>query len=224
KVKKLVGLMNDGNEQMEKHLYADAINSYEQALAVDESHDILCEAAVRNRKSTKEQRLQLCEDSLKHNPDKAEAFYWRGQAHEMNGNLEHAERDYQDALNRDRNNREFMNKLHHIQTEQKKAKRKDYYKILDIKKAFRKCGLEHHPDKVKDLSEEQQKEHELIFKDCVEAQEILTNAELRQKYDRGEDVLEQMQGGNRGSPQGFPFSFFTQGFTQGQRTYNFRFH
>eukprot|EP00490_Sorites_sp_Unknown_P011709 CAMPEP_0114658994 /NCGR_PEP_ID=MMETSP0191-20121206/16855_1 /TAXON_ID=126664 /ORGANISM="Sorites sp." /LENGTH=72 /DNA_ID=CAMNT_0001882675 /DNA_START=1332 /DNA_END=1550 /DNA_ORIENTATION=+ len=72
-----------------------------------------------------------------------------------------------------------------------------------------------------------------MFKECVEAHDILTNPDLKARYDRGEDVLEQMQGGNRGG-SGFPFNFqggfpfgnggggFQQ--QQGGRTYTFRFN
>lgn len=65
---------------------------------------------------------------------------------------------------------------------------KDYYAILgvdknastdDIKKAFRKLARKYHPD-----LNPNDREAERKFKDINEAQEILTDPEKRQKYDR----------------------------------------
>ena len=68
----------------------------------------------------------------------------------------------------------------------------DYYKILgvkknstesDIKKAYRKLARKHHPD-----LNPNDKEAEKKFKEINEANEVLSNAENRKKYDKyGED-------------------------------------
>jgi DnaJ family protein A protein 2 len=85
----------------------------------------------------------------------------------------------------------------------------DYYKVLginnrdvsesDIKKAYRKLALQHHPDRGGDAEK---------FKEIGEAYEVLSNTELRQKYDRfGKQGLNSNQGfGNDGSGMaGFNF-------------------
>jgi curved DNA-binding protein CbpA len=65
---------------------------------------------------------------------------------------------------------------------------KDYYGILgvntdasaeDIKKAFRRLALQHHPDR----NPENIKEAEVRFKEINEAYEILGNEEMRWRYD-----------------------------------------
>ncbi len=91
-----------------------------------------------------------------------------------------------------------------------------------MKKAFRNCGLQHHPDQVSSLKQAEREYHEALFKECVEAHDLLSDPDVRAKYDRGEDVLEQQQGGNRGGgfPQGFPFGGFQSG---GGRTFKFKF-
>jgi len=49
----------------------------------------------------------------------------------------------------------------------------------DIKRAYRRMALKHHPDKNPDDKESEQK-----FKECAEAYEVLSDAEKRQRYDR----------------------------------------
>ncbi len=86
---------------------------------------------------------------------------------------------------------------------------KDYYKILgveknaseaDIKKAFRKLALEHHPDKNGGKDEK--------FKEINEAYSTLSDAKKRQQYDTFGSAGPQGQAGGFG---GFDFSGFGQG-------------
>ena len=85
---------------------------------------------------------------------------------------------------------------------------KDYYKILgvektasqdEIKKAYRKLAVKHHPDKNPDS-----KSAEESFKLANEANEVLGNPEKRKKYDDlGENWQQYEKQGNQGS--GNPF-------------------
>eukprot|EP00121_Abeoforma_whisleri_P001045 Awhi_evm1s929 len=89
---------------------------------------------------------------------------------------------------------------------------KDYYAILgikenatdkEIKKAYRKKALQHHPDKNQDNKEAAEK----LFKDINEAFEVLKDPEKRKIYDLyGEDGLKNGGGahfnGGGGSPGG----------------------
>jgi DnaJ family protein C protein 3 len=50
-------------------------------------------------------------------------------------------------------------------------------------------------------------EAELKFQDISEADEVLSNPELKAKYDRGEPVFENQGGGGGGGQQSFHFSF-----------------
>ena len=118
----------------------------------------------------------------------------------------------------------------------KQSKEQNYYKILNvprtadkkaIKKAYRDLALQWHPDKV---SEDKKEEAEGKFQDISEAYEVLSDEELRGKYDRGEEVFENQGGGGGGGPRrhhGFPEQMFRQHFSQGggggHRRHHFHF-
>jgi len=79
--------------------------------------------------------------------------------------------------------------------------KRDYYEILEvsrqatdaeIKTAYRKMAMQHHPDKNPDNPEAESK-----FKEAAEAYDVLSNAEKRARYDRyGHDGVRGMGGGN----------------------------
>lgn len=85
---------------------------------------------------------------------------------------------------------------------------KDYYKILGvsktatadvIKKAYRKLAVKYHPDK-----NQQDKSAEEKFKEINEANEVLSDAEKRKKYDElGEDWKQYQQSGGKQGFDGF---------------------
>ena len=79
--------------------------------------------------------------------------------------------------------------------------KRDYYEVLgvgreasedEIKKAFRKVARQYHPDLQTDTQKKKQAEEK--FKEANEAYEVLSNQELRKRYDMF---------GHSGGPQGF---------------------
>jgi molecular chaperone DnaJ len=86
--------------------------------------------------------------------------------------------------------------------------KRDYYEILgvareasevDIKKAYRRLAMKHHPDRNQDDADAGQK-----FKEAKEAYEVLTDADKRATSDRfGHDGLKGPQGGAGFSAEGF---------------------
>jgi len=112
-------------------------------------------------------------------------------------------------------NREIHARLSKAQRLLKQSRQKDYYKVLGvsrdadertIKKAFRRAALSAHPDKGGS---------EAKMAVVNEAYEVLSNPELRQRFDNGDDPNEQPMQGNGGGPfpggpGGHPFAQFFQ--------------
>ncbi|KAK6064434.1 DnaJ domain-containing protein [Seiridium cupressi] len=121
--------------------------------------------------------------------------------------------------------------LQKAQVALKRSKTKDYYKVMgvandaderQIKSAYRKLSKQFHPDKAvkQGITKE---EAEKKMGSINEAYEVLSNPELRARFDRGDDPnSHEQQGGNpfHGSPfGGQPFGF-QQG---GGQQFNFKF-
>ncbi|KAF8490106.1 hypothetical protein JB92DRAFT_3147931 [Gautieria morchelliformis] len=112
---------------------------------------------------------------------------YAGAVTDLNAALEHARTEGSAAEERG-----LKEELRAAEVALKRSKTKDYYKILDIpkdstehdiKKAYRKQSLVHHPDKGGD---------EEKFKLASEAYNVLSDPQKRARYDAGEDAEQGM--------------------------------
>lgn len=97
--------------------------------------------------------------------------------------------------------------------------KRDYYEVLgvaknasdeDIKKAYRKMAMKHHPDRNQG---DGAKAAEEKFKEAKEAYEMLSDAQKRQAYDQfGHAGVDPNAGGFRGGPEGFGGGGFAEAF------------
>lgn len=156
---------------------------------------------------------QYCEEALQLNPNSLHGLLHQAQKQIDADEFEEAVRTLETAKENHQAQKiqELLRKAH---TLLKRSKQKDYYKVLgvsrdaderDIKKAYRKLSKIYHPDKAAAQNitpEEAQKKMAAIN----EAYEVLSDPELKQRFDNGDDPNnpEQQQGGNpfHGSPFG----------------------
>lgn len=122
---------------------------------------------------------------------------------------------------------EISSLLQKAHTLMKRSQQKDYYKVLGvsrdaddrtIKRAYRKLTKEHHPDKAtsRGVSKE---DAEKKMAGINEAYEVLSNPELKERFDNGDDPNDPNPHGGGNPFQGSPFGgpgggqhfFFQQG-------------
>ena len=124
------------------------------------------------------------------------AFQRRAKLYQDSNDHDNAVADYDAVMRMDpnQNNKAILTEAKKLQ---KIAKRKDYYKILcvnrnatedEIKRAYRKQAVLHHPDKHANATEAKQHAEEQLFKEVGAAYSVLSDPKKRIRYDRGDDL------------------------------------
>jgi DnaJ family protein C protein 7 len=161
-------------------------------------------ATILNNRALCYQKLNKLTDALK-DANKSIATnerYWK--AYMRRGNIymalnmyEEAKYDYQRVKDNDHSNTDVHKLLEESKKEESKAKKRDYYKLLEldrnageneIRKAYKKLALKWHPDRNSE-SEESQKMAEKMFRDINDAYSVLSDPKKKQMYDNGHDPL-----------------------------------
>jgi DnaJ family protein C protein 3 len=152
-----------------------------------------------------------CTEALELNPSSLHGLLNRAQREIDADDFEAAIRTLE-AAKEEHQHQKIQDLLHKAHTLLKRSKQKDYYKVLgvdrdaddrQIKKAYRKLSKQFHPDKASANGvppEEAQKKMAAVN----EAYEVLSDPELKQRFDNGDDPNSQEQQGNpfQGSPFG----------------------
>ncbi|KAF2717648.1 DnaJ-domain-containing protein [Polychaeton citri CBS 116435] len=182
--------------------------------------------------------ISYCDEALTYNPTSLPALLSKAQRQLEDDEFDPSIATLNTAKEHHGNNQKIAELMQKAQTLLKRSKTKDYYKVLgvsrdaderEIKKAFRKLTVQNHPDKARQHGidpEEAQKKMAAIN----EAHEVLSDPELRARFDRGDDPNDPTggQGGNpfQGSPFGFGQGgqpvFFRQGHGSGGGGYKFQ--
>ncbi|KAH8827032.1 hypothetical protein DL96DRAFT_1228128 [Flagelloscypha sp. PMI_526] len=192
----------------------------------------LCKAYVQINQPRR--AAEWCEQlmSMEGMENDIDGLVGRGEQHILKEEYEEAVRVFESAFEASgRGNRDVHSRLQKAQKLLKQSRQKDYYKVLGvsrdadtrtIKKAFRNAAKTAHPDKGGS---------EAKMASVNEAYEVLSNPELRARFDAGDDPNDPQSGGGHPFPGGpfggggnpFGHQFFQQqgGFPGGG---SFQFH
>ncbi|KAI5479814.1 DnaJ family protein [Pseudohyphozyma bogoriensis] len=222
KVKLLDSLKDAGNDAFKNNRLQEAIDKYTEGLEVDPENDSYRSTLLSNRATAyqklkePEKALADCDACLEINPSYFKALRTRARVHLSSEDFEAAMRDFKQAYELapagSADETSLKRELKDAEVKLKKSKMKDHYKTLgiqsdatddEIKKAYRRQSLIHHPDK--GGSDEK-------FKEIGEAYAILSDPVRRRKFDSGIDESDPMSGmgsdfGDMGGfPGGHPFA------------------
>ncbi|EDW85102.1 uncharacterized protein Dwil_GK14476 [Drosophila willistoni] len=229
KLRKVEKQLVNAEQAREEKQFQDCITAGEAVLKHEpeesmiryEGHKALCACYTGNEEYGK--ALTHCKDALDIMKD-AQVYCDRAEAllgTEMYDDAIHA---YQAALDLDENNSRAKEGILRAKNLQKQSERRDYYKILGVKrtankqeivKAYRKAAQKWHPDNFRD---EEKKVAEKKFIDIAAAKEVLTDPEKRQQFDNGEDPLDPESGRQHFRGE-HPFAHFQHG-----SPFQFKFH
>jgi len=203
-VQKLDRMKSEGNAEYKGGRWQTAIDKYTEALEVDPlnkgtnskllQNRALCRIQLKDYKGA----IEDCERAITLDPSYTKAKKTKANALGQSGKWEDAVREFKELQEQDPSDASLAKEVRKAELELKKSKRKDYYKILgvekdadenQIKKAYRKAAIIHHPDKNPDDEDAAER-----FKDIGEAYETLSDSEKRARYDSGEDLIDPMEG------------------------------
>ncbi|KAK2144538.1 hypothetical protein LSH36_748g01016 [Paralvinella palmiformis] len=231
KVKKLAKQISSVHELINEQKWDDCISKVDQMLKtepelfafVHKANSHKCHCYAKNQKAS--EAFAACNRVLDVDSENVEAMCDRAEAYLTNEQYDEAIQDYKSALDIDNNYRRAKDGLQRAEKLLKQSKKRDYYKILGVKrnarkkdiiKAYRKMAAQWHPDRYKG---DEKAMAEKKFIDIAAAKEVLTDPEKREKFDNGEDPLDPEDQSGGGGP------FWHQGFNPfGQGGFQFKFH
>ncbi|XP_071949401.1 dnaJ homolog subfamily C member 3-like [Antedon mediterranea] len=233
-MKKLNKQLMKAKDYENEESYEDAIGKYEAAKKTEPNNWAyvsradrgICHCLVKSFKTS--EAITKCNEVLADDVENIDVLLDIGEAYIQNEEFQKAIDEFTKAHNIEDSQR-TQDALKRGNKLLKQSLKRDYYKILGVKrnankkeiiKAYRSLAVQWHPDKFEDAEEKVKAEKKFI--DIAAAKEVLTNPEMREKFDRGEDPLdaEEQQQSNRGN-WGSPFGFNPFG---GGGGHSFKFH
>ena len=200
-LKKYSKALDEGSSLQQSRQWAEALERYQAALkAVSPVLEVaalrsgLCTCYLRLRKAR--EAVTWCEKAHQTAADDDLAtLYLMVEAKQLNGEEHSAVQALKTAQRKHPHNHDLARRIHELEQRIRRQGKVNYYKILgvsrsastrDIKKAYHKLAKQYHPDKIE--SEDEKPAAEAMFKKVARAYEVLGDADVRRRYDAGEDV------------------------------------
>ncbi|KAL7932396.1 TPR-like protein [Trichoderma chlorosporum] len=202
------GLLQTVKEQINELRQDGRIPTQGRVILYEQLVEMVCQAYVE---SSSKHADEYCDEAIQLNEESFWGLLHRAKTLLKKEEFEAAIKALESAANAHPDKRDKVNPLlNKAQIDLKRSKTKDYYKVLgvandaderQIKSAYRKASKQFHPDKAvkQGISKE---EAEKKMQSINEAYEVLSDPELRARFDRGDDP----NSNERGNPfQGSPF-------------------
>ncbi|KAL3320557.1 DnaJ subfamily C member 7 [Cichlidogyrus casuarinus] len=198
--KQVARIKNDGNAAIKSQDYSKAKDCYTEALSLDPLNDALNAILFCNRACALfnmkqyDTALEDCERSLNLDPNYVKAFIRKAKCYDALERYEEAITLWETVVSID-GCASHQKGLKGAKLALKRSKEVNFYKVLgvskdasteEIKKAYRKRALEHHPDRHAHANEDEKHEQEKIFKSIGEAYSVLSDPSKRERYDNGQ--------------------------------------
>ncbi|KAK7396218.1 hypothetical protein VNO78_17067 [Psophocarpus tetragonolobus] len=236
-IQELLNHRRAGNENFKLGKYTEAIANYTAALSCHIKSRPFMAICFCNRAAAHQALGQIadaiadCSVAIALDGNYAKAISRRATLHEMVRDYEQATCDLKRHITvlesqsneSTKESRQAHQRLHSVEDQAKKGTPLDVYLILgiksadtatDIKKAYHKAALRHHPDKAgqllarsdggdegrvwKEISEEVYKDADKLFKMIGEAYAVLSDPAKRSEYDLEEEIRKAAKLSNRG--------------------------
>jgi len=207
-VKELESTKQKGNAAFTSGKNEEALKLYRAALLICPNNKLTNAklhaniAAVYIKLRNYEEAVKACTAAIKLDDGYVKAYARRIVCYQELDQHEDAVRDAE-KMHKMEHSRESKQRLRDANIKLKMSKRKDYYKILacskaanmdEIKKAYKKAALKHHPDRHSHGTEEEKATAEKQFKEVGEAYAVLSDPKKKIRYDNGEDLDDPMGG------------------------------